>query len=413
MKTLLNNAERFEQYLDTHLVDENGLVLTVIDARTEAPLTEDTFAGGIPEGWHDWCVPGFTRPEFGGYENVGMTTGAYLNALVHKYHVTGAAETLEKIRAKAGALLRVAELGRELEWGFFPKCYGGRFSLQTSTDQVQYVMSALDNCYGLLDAETRLRVADLMVSMVEFWRKRDYKYTYFIYKDMAWPPLRFPPLLYLASKYSGDPIYRREAEALTAIHWKDIPQNSRFRQRELGEYEKKHGVKIIEALPDCVGMDTLNAELVLRTVPDTAYAETWRESMLVMWREGERGLAPDGNCYTTLFEDLHTGELRQADDFDPAVHCHGARTGMSTMILRGGLQAARRFPGECHEILARVRNELLKFDVPRQFSYIESEDAVRLPERFRFKSRFISGDALTNYLWNCWLLAELETASND
>ena len=413
MNMLLHNAERFERYLDARLVDGNGLVRTVIDARTEAPLTEDTFAGGIPEGWHDWCVPGFSRPEFGGYENVGMTTGAYLNALVHKYRVTGSAETLEKIRAKVDALLRVAELGKTLEWGFFPKCYGGRFSLETSTDQVQYVMSALDNCYEYLDAATRVRVADLMVAMTEFWRKRDYKYTYFIYKDMPWPPLRFPPFLYLAGKYSGDPVYRREADALTAAHWQEIPQNSRFRPRELGEYEKKHGVKIIEALPDCVGMDTLNAELVLRTVPDTAYAETWRDSMLAMWREGERGLAPDGSCYTVLFEDLQTGALRQADDFDPAFHCHGARTGMSTMILRGGLLAARHFPRERPAILARVRKELLKFEAPRQFSYLAPEDAERLPERFRFKSRFISGDALSNYLWSCWLLAELEMNSHD
>lgn len=409
MNIIANGPEELEQYVEAHFVDPNGLIYTQLDSATGRPPTAETFRGNPGLEWGDWHVDGFTQSEFAAYENYGMATGAFLSAMILKYRLTGDPGALRKARRTLDGIRHAAEIGRKLEYGYLPKIYGDRYSPETSTDQYLYILNALDEFRRLPEATAeRAEIENLIAAAVEFWRRRDYHYTYFIYENMKWPPLRFPSFLALAANVTGDRKYLDEAEAILRQHCSNMPENSRFRNRELSEEEKTTGEKYIWSMPDAVSMDTLNAALFLRNAPESGFAALWRGSMTVMALEGLRTVAPDGTAYTTMLCDLKTGRVRQSDKIGDK-SCNGARTGWSTMILRGALLAARENPGLRQEMLKRGREILGQFDRIEKFSYIAPEDADRLPERYRFKCRFLSGDAVSHALWSAYLMKELES----
>lgn len=410
MNIIANGPEELEQYVEEHFVDPNGLIYSQLDSATGRPPTEETFRGNPGTEWGDWHVEGFSQSEFASYENYGMVTGAFMSAMILKYRLTGDPDALRKVRRALDGIRHAAEIGRKLEYGYLPKIYGDRFSPQTSTDQYLYILNALDEFRRLPEATAaeRAEIGTLIAAAVEFWRKRDYRYTYFIYEDMKWPPLRFPSFLALAANVTGDRKYLEEAEAILRQHCSNMPENSRFRNRELSDEEKQTGKRYVWSLPDAVSMDTLNAALYLRSDPESGFAALWRGSMVVSALEGLRTVAPDGTAYTTMLCDLKTGRVRQSDKIGDK-SSHGARTGWSTMILRGALLAARENPGLRQEMLKRGKEILGKFDRIEKFSYVAPEDAGRLPERYRFKCRFLSGDATSHALWCCYLMKELES----
>lgn len=405
-----DNAQALEEYVEIHFRDSNNVLRSCLDSATGAPLTQETFAGCRETlEWKDWYREGYTQAEYGNYENCGMTSGAYLSALIIKYKLTQDPKTLERIQKSVAGIFHIAEIGKQLEYGFLPKIYGERFSEETSTDQVLYELNALDE-YRRLDvvsAEERAKIDELIVAAVEFWRKRNYHYTYFIFKDMKWPDLRFPSLLALAYNVTGDETYRKEAEELLEKNITNVPENARFRTREMSDKEKADGIRYIWGIADATAMDTLNAMLFMRSIPDSVYNNLWLGSMLVSWIEGKRSFAPDGQLYTTTQQDLKTGEITQCNDIG-SEGTNGARTAWSTMVTRASLLAAKYNPELRPEVLSFCKDVLKKFDYIEQLNYIDPQDADRLPDYFRFKTRFISGDAVANALWSYYLIKELE-----
>ena len=114
-----------------------------------------------------------------------------------------------------------------------------------------------------------------------------------------------------------------------------------------------------------------------------------------------------GNCYTYAFLDLETGRVRQAAS-SQIIGCHGCRSAWSTMIVRGGLLAALWNPWEREGILKRAKEVLAKFSDVRQFNYLHPEDAERLPVEQRYRTRFLSGDSIANFLWSVRLIQYME-----
>ena len=409
MNIIANGPGELEQYVEEHFIDKNGLLYSMIDSSTGAPTTEDTFRGNTGSSWPDWKVEGFTKSEFACYENYGMVNGAFASAMLLKYKLTGDQSALERARRAFRGIRHVVEIGKELEFGFLPKIYGDRFTMETSTDQYLYILNAWDEYRRMEECSQseRKEIEELIIAAVEFWRKRNYHFTYFIYENMKWPPLRFPSFLALAYNVSGDKTYLEEAENILRENASMMPENSRFSDRHLNETELKTRDKLIYGMPDGVSMDTLNATLYLRNHPTSGFADIWRSCMITMYLEGIRTIAEDGQAYTSMYHNLTTGKLRQADVIGDK-SLHGARTGWSTMILRGCLQMAQVNSAFKAEVIAHARRILSSFDHINKFNYIAPEDADRLPVEYQFKSRFLSGDSISHGLWSYYLLMELE-----
>lgn len=410
MTDLFDFAECAERFVEECMTDAEGRIYSQIDASTLKMMTEEFFQGAKLADWVAPAVRQYSLAGFNAYENVGMVTGAYLQSLAYKYQVSPSEELLHRIQEKAAALLRIAELGRQLEWGFFPKCYDGGFSKETSTDQVLSCVSALDLVYDLLPSAMQAKTADFIVNAVEFWRRRGYRYSYWTLTDMQWPELRFPPLLYLEAKYNGDANVLAEADALTERNLAHIPENSKVLNCGRTEYEKKNHCLCLWGYGDACSMDTLQADLVLRSLPGSRFEEYWRKSMVTIWKEGELTLAEDGNYYTQAILDLASGRVTRADASMDA-SWHGCRSAWSTMVVRGGLLASKWNPWERDDILRKAREVLGAFNDVRQFNYLHPDDAERLPADSRFKTRFLSGDSITNYLWSVRLIQYLESGA--
>ena len=415
MNIIVNGPDKLEQFVEEKFIDPNGLMYGALDNSTLEIVSEETFRGNPGDKFGDFYVPGYTQTEVVLYENYGMVSGAFCSAMLLKYKLTGDHTALERARRTIRGFFHVAELGKQLEYGYMPKIYGDRYSPQTSTDQVLSILVALDEYRHMTEcsAEEKSNIEELMLAAVEFWRKRNYCYSYFIYKDMKWPPLRFPSFLALAYNITGKKEYLEEAEAILRKHASMLPENSRFRDRNLNETELKTRDKSIYTMHDALSMDSLNAILFLRNAPESGFASLYRAGLLSMYLEGARSMAPDGTCYWTLYQHLEewnkgwSENVRPSDEVGDVDQC-GARSGWSSMILRGGLLAAYEHPAFRKEIVQWAKQALAKFDRIEKFSYADPRDADMLLERYKFKSRFVSADSISNALWSYYLIKDLE-----
>lgn len=415
MNIIANGPGELEKFVEEKFIDPNGLMYCNLDNSTLELPTPETFRGNPGGKFGDSYVPGYTQREVAMYENYGMVSGAFCNAMLLKYKLTGDPEALERARRTIRGFFHVAELGKELEYGFLPKIYGDRYSPETSTDQFLSVLVPLDEYRRMKEcsAEEKAKIEDLLVAAVEFWRKRDYRYSYFIFDNMKWPPLRFPPLLALAYNITGKKEYLDDAEKILRLHASMWPENSRFRDRHLNETEFKTRDKVIYTMADSLSMDSLNAVLFLRNAPESGFCRLFQSGLLSMYLEGKRTMAPDGTCYWTVYQHLEDWDKGWSEDVRPTnavgdvAEC-GARSGWSTMIMRGSLLAAYEHPAFRKEIVEWAKEALGKFDRIERFSYVDPRDENMLLDRYKFKSRFISGDSISNALWCCYLIKDLE-----
>jgi len=409
MNTLLERAKDMEAWAEKHFIDSNGVVYTMIDCATEAPLTDNFFE---PEA-ESFPMPGCTPAEFWNYENCGMTTGAYLQAMVCRYEATRDSGAMAQARRSYQALRHVYEMGKQLEEGFFPKIYGGRFSTQTSTDQVLYAVLALDRYAAQATDDERRDIANMIGNMIRFWSKRDFKYNYYNVVNMQWKLARFPSLLLLAYRHTNDSVFRTECDRLLAQGVNRYPGEEQLRpkragERPLSDYEQQQGAWMISNMADCATMDVMELDYLLRSDPDSEWVPTWRQSMRQMWEEGALTIAPDGKVYVNVLVDMKTGKPRPPDpilfDWLDAYgwsyvrYVSGAKSGWSSMIARAGVQAAPHVP-DPKPVVAEARRILTALDI-KDLTYLEQPE--RLLPRHRFMTRFYSGDAMTNWLWSYW-----------
>jgi len=402
---LREKAIQIENWLDAHFVDQNGAVYTLIDQASLRPAQETLFHdAGARKGVGDFSVDGYERSELAAYENCGMCTGAYMQALLYQYRVEHNRETLKKVRRCFTALKRIFEMGKQLEPGFFPKIYGNRFSYQTSTDQVLYAVMAMDHFDEFASSSEKAEI-DLMIPlMINFWVKRNYQYTYFHLKDMQWPLIRFPALLLLACKHSQDAVFKDEYKRLLAQGFTMAPEFAQLKEKQAGkvkpcEYEKKHNAWLVVNMADCITMDVMELDYLLSNDPGNPLARTWKNSLMTMWNEAKITLAPDGKYYSQVLVDMKTGEVRRTPGYQQGDRdYHGAKSGWSSMIARAAVTVAKYYPPD-DAILASVSNVLNFLDV-NDFTYYDEPE--RFSPEFRFNTRFLSGDAIANWLWAYW-----------
>lgn len=397
---LQTRALAMEAWAEAHFIDPHGVVYSQLDQSTGLPLTDAFFdAQAKPKTY----VPDVTPAEFWNYENCGMTTGAYLQALVCRYEVTNDPVALDRARRCYHALRHIYELGKQLEEGFFPKIYGARFSPQTSTDQVLYAMMALDHFAAYADKHERADIARMLAHMINFWVKRKYRYLYYHVPDMQWPLARFPSLLLLAYNHTGDKQFKVEYERLLGEGVNRHPGESRLRRKRNGEtkpsaYEQEQHAWLISHLADAATMDIMELDYLLRKDQQNRWADCWRESVRTMWDEGRLALGPDGSYYVNVLVDMDTGVPRRPEfRHDALAKVSGATSGWGSMLARAGVQAVRHL--EQPTIIATAQGVLAAQDIP-DLTYMNDPERW-LPEQ-RYKTRFLSGDAMANWLWAYW-----------
>ncbi|OPY85898.1 MAG: hypothetical protein A4E71_01865 [Smithella sp. PtaU1.Bin162] len=401
MKVLLqHNALNVEEWLEQHYLDGNGIVYTFLDKQTCQPPEEALFhdTGPRKNVW-DFSVEGFSRSEVAAYENCGMCTGSYLQALLFRYRVEKDSVALDRAGRCFRALCYIYELGKQFEEGFFPKIYGNRFSYETSTDQVLYTVMALDKFYEYAAPQEQAAIRVMIPNMVMFWVKRNYRYTYFGRQDMQWPLVRFPSLLLLAYQYSGTEKFRKEYDRLLAQGLTREPEYTTIaRRKKPDDYEFKHGAWLINGMADSFTMDVIELDYLLTNDSRNRLYPAWKESVLEIWNDAKLTLAPNGKYYTQVWVDLKTGEIRRLPCGEEDSYQPGVESGWSTMIVRGAVTAAKYYPG--NEIIKNAVIKVLRSLGIKDLTYYDEPDRL-LPE-YRFKTRFLSGDSITNWLWAYW-----------
>ncbi len=389
---------------------ETGLIFSNLDRNTLKPPAPELFA----EARNAYPVPGFSMADIYRHENFGMCTGGYICSEVLRFRRSGEEGVLRWAVEAFEALYRIYRMGMRLGAGFFPKPYGGRFSPETSTDQVLYACVAMEALHPVAPPPVQRRIEEMMVALVDFWRRRDYRYHYFnaFGDDWQWPLVRFPSLLLLAWQFSGREELLREYERLLPLTTEpehDLLNRKRAGRIPLLEWERRNHGYMLFAASDRTTMDTMQFDILLRRDPGNALAPAWRNNLEIMWREGAPALAPDGKCYGIFSVDFTTGATRRIPpgETESGRPVHGAASGWSTMIVRAGMQIAAHLPHLAGEILPAVRNVLAKLDF-EELSYFDE------PERFdagaRYKANLLSGDAAVNYLWCAELLRQYEAA---
>jgi len=402
---LYEKAIKTENFLRQHFIDENNVVYSFLNINSLKPPDESMFIQNLSDMINmDFHVDGYSRSEVAAYENCGMCTSAYMQSLLFRYSIEKNSEMLKSILRCFEALKYIFNKGRQFEEGFFPKIYGNRMSLETSSDQVLYVVTALDHFYKYASEELKPEIDEMITKMVMFWVRRNYIYTYFSRIDMQWPLMRFPPLLLLAYKHSNDGIFKKEYDRLLSEGFTREPEWAQLKKKKQGliklsEYEIKRNAFLISNMADCFTMDVMNFDCLLTNDPDNPLRSQWLEGIMTMWNEVKITLASDGKYYSQVLVDMTNGETRRTDGYEKEDTNHGAKSGWSTMVARAAAMSLKYFPDNTG-LRDCVKNVLSKIGTNDMTYYDEAE---RFFPRYRFKTQFLSGDSISNWLWAYWL----------
>lgn len=411
--SLVQRAHRIEDWAEKHFLDPHGIVYTYIDTEHEKAITDDFF----DPDQSPICHPGVKPADWHNYENCSMATAAYMMGLIYRYRVEKDPVALLRARRSLDAIRYIYEMGKQLEEGFLPKIYGDKFSLETSTDQVLYVMYALDAFHPHATAAEQKEVDRMMTNIVRFWMKRGYRYTYFWTEDMLWPLNRFPTLLLMAYNHSGDEEFKREYDRLLALGVTPEAVEARLHGKRKPDYEptpfeKKMGAYLIGELDGSVSMGIMEMAYLLEHDPTNTWAKNWKRSIQQQWEEARLVLAPDGTMYIHVLVDMKTGESRRMEpgffreeensghamgDWVGFRYAGGCRTGDSTFIARSLVQAHIHMKNP--EMDAAARHVFQSLDIKDLRSYYDPDRY--LPE-LKHRTKLYSGDGMASWLWGYW-----------
>jgi len=404
-------AHSLEQYLHEKMTDAHGVIYSSLESESQAPWSKDTWKA------EDDLISatGATPWEILNYENCGMTTGAYLAALSYKWRVINDDETYARAKAAFRGLCHVYQIGSQVEEGFFPKIYGGRLSHETSSDQYLYAIKGMRAWLPIAPPEDGATIRRMLPAMLDFWIRRDYRYDYFGVKNMPWPLVRFPSILYAAYSTSGESKYYEQAERINREHQVYLaPGESQILLRaqakgDFSEYEKLQGNRYRGLfIAECSAMDIMELDECL--LHSETYREHWLRSMEISWREGALSLTESGLAYAcTLYDPLSgqsgptlPGWLHEGPDplgWSFLRWTGGFQVSRSTMLARVGVHVAKWLPEL--SVVPTILDILQKVDLSEMRHCIDPDGQQLLP-RYQYMTRWVDADAIVNWLWAYW-----------
>ena len=398
MTDLAQRAEQITRFMETHMIDGDGLVYATIRHQTLKPFRKEDIAGQdyYPYYYHT-SIDNTTAIN---YEDTEMVTADYMDSQLLRYRSTGEAEALAIARRCYEALRRVIREGNTVARGILPKPYGGlrhvAKSRSFSIDQYTKVMLALERFREReATAKERADIARVLVDFAHWWCRQmftpPFRELYAARIGQSWAPHNYGFKFYLTSlawRLSRDPLYK---------HWLGVflqDKNEIFKYRN----------------PASANMADLAIRSLLR-VRDLVPQEQrlWNRAIRHTWTLGKRALSRDyyqlpGHCIgqDTRYPHFLPGRTPfYGWSFERWIS--RMRYGASTALASAGLAAADIVKDRdlCLRILDRRGRD-------GYIMYLFDEDGRQIHHRHRFLREAICG-----YSNAAWLRAYWEAQQPD
>ncbi|OHB59836.1 MAG: hypothetical protein A2Y12_10625 [Planctomycetes bacterium GWF2_42_9] len=185
-----NKATLVENYIQSKLIDRDGIVLAMINELTGKPLNDKE----IPD-YMTFDNPGAPRnlwkAAFFSYEDSNMATAEYMLANIYKYKVTKDKSALIQAKKCYKAFQLIAQAGAknckgvvQPMLGFLPKPYGGaktaHLSSEVSIDQYMRTMYSLLIYRDMLANKNEIKwINEFLLACANCWSMNNYTFSYF------------------------------------------------------------------------------------------------------------------------------------------------------------------------------------------------------------------------------------------
>ena len=411
MKKYEKRAEKIKSLVELGLVDEHGLLRSAVNADTMLP-----FHYGFFDDKHYYEYPGRNWNDFAdmiSYENVGMSSGAYLAAICHKYKVSGDEKDLDIAARTFRGIVWLYKLSQQVEPGFYCKCYGGKLSREISSDQYIYTFAGLDEYFQLASSGEQDIIRRMIGEMVCFWMRKNYSYPYFG-RQLNWPLERFPAFTWLAWIYTGEKAFMNEFQRL--CEQPDVRKKIPFGRKNWSEllrdykdfapiynFEKNSGKRILHGNGEHTASGWLSLYPMLKyDAPETGL---WLKKAKEMLDRDRRFLEEDGSVGGCYLVDPTSGELSPVTEI---LHdgsgsiwkyfrlISGYRSGMWSATFARALVSMNQYIDEAE--LAMAAKILSKHDSGKLL-WMNDPDKKQFPGDMKWMAATWSGDAATNWLW--------------
>jgi len=227
LDALAGSEQNIRDFIETHMIDDCGLVLSHLNPTTLRPWTSAEIANGgydLPSFCHPHCAD---PDAYLAYEDSLMATGEYAHSQVLRYEVTGDAQALVTAGHQVSALLRVLFEGEKFEKGFLPKPFGGirraaHLSHELSPDQYIKCMAALRAYERYAPQSLQRTIDDYLVSIADYFVARNFLHPR--RESMVVTPENRPhacahyiPAMVLAHEITGDDAYLGYLDRFDAV----------------------------------------------------------------------------------------------------------------------------------------------------------------------------------------------------
>lgn len=173
-------ARTFQSFVESHLLDADGLVRAYVSPRTLRPFTRDEILPRYIERVRDTCQNSADPAGALTYENSLMATGEFGMSQILRYWQTGSPDALALAHRVVRGVLAVAREGRYYMPGYLPKPHGGlaaaRYSHEMSTDQYTKAIAVLYHWLPLAAAEERKEIVSFVADAADFFIARRFRF---------------------------------------------------------------------------------------------------------------------------------------------------------------------------------------------------------------------------------------------
>jgi len=174
--------------------DEDDILLSCVNGRTMKPYTVDDVKNrpnGLDTFAENSSIPRWVKPVWANYEDTGIASGTYLEALCVKAMVTNDDKVRELARRTVKAIFTLCDNAANTKQsyggggkGWLPKPYAGIRNVsemhETSADQYCMITHGLHTYYlSLATEQEKRKIEDIIISFADWWYDHDYAGVYF------------------------------------------------------------------------------------------------------------------------------------------------------------------------------------------------------------------------------------------
>jgi hypothetical protein len=398
---LAEKAQRLQSLVEGKMLQAHGMIPMLVRASDYRLPTAEDYKGA----YRHRHLQGQTEEELGmppmhvwrAWENTPTDTAYYLHAMSFQYRVTGDPKTLAICRRTLAAIKHIYMLGVDNgEPGFLCKPYGGKYSNQSSLDQIQCVIWGLAAYRPIAPPEDVANIDQMTRDIAQFSMKHNYypPHGYFarsadvLRSQSDYASLKLQraviilPMLYLAWNGSGDDKFVNEINRwYEGCKEEKLPSLNKKEFSGKGFGDRPRNIYLSSQLME---MDPLKHEL-------------WRARMKHFFLESRDGLLDDGTWPTSWVFDRKSQKLTPREY--PEIGGF-AKTGRSAIFAMACVSAQRWLPDEDMKSVARRILSNLDKDT---FRFIMSlDDEHPLPKEWQVESKMLDGDCLTAWLCAYW-----------